>query len=474
MRKSHKTGAAFLPALLAACATTPPADHTPAIPETAAGAFVTTAREFDAGAPVPDDWWKLYNSPTLDALVEQALAANADLRLADANLARAQAVLQEARGGRLPTTETSGGASYGNGIPGAAGGMEDADFSVSAGLALSYEVDLYGRVRHTIAAARADAEAEQAARDLVRVTVAAETSRSFLNACSAAYALHVARESYQTSLESLELTQTLQRAGSLGMLDVERAGAVAAQARSAIPALEAQQQVALFELAALLGTFPAELPQVARQCEQPPEPVAALPVGDGAALLRRRPDIRQAERELAAAVSRVGVATAELYPTITLGGSANFFRSDEVQGSDSFSFSLGPLISWNFPNMSAARARLRQAEAGEEAALAHFDGQVINALRDVEQALASVAGEARRLSALIEAQERSKSAFDLAGRRFRAGSIGYLDVLLAQRDLLEARTAHAASLQRLSSARIDLFRSLGGGWQQGSSDRRGI
>ncbi|GAA5049012.1 efflux transporter outer membrane subunit [Erythrobacter westpacificensis] len=469
MRNLYKAGAAFLPALLAACATTPLAEESPALPQAAVGPFLTNANEFDATAEVPDNWWKLYNSPTLDSLVEQALAANTDLRIADANLARAQAVLQEARGARLPITETSGGVSYGDGVSGAVGSMGDADISANAGFGLSYEVDFYGRVRQVIDAARADAEAQEAARDTVRVTVASETSRSFLNACSAAYALDVARESYRTSLESLELTQRLQRAGSLGMLDVERAGAAAAQARSAIPAIEAQRQFALFELAALLGTIPAEIPAPARHCDVPPEPVAALPVGDGAALLQRRPDIRQAERELAAAASRVGVATAELYPTITLGGSANFFRNDAVTGSESFSFSLGPLVSWNFPNMSTARARLRQAEAGQAAALARFDGQVIKALRDVEQAMASVLGESRRLSALTDARDRSQSAFDLAGRRYRAGSIGYLDVLLAQRDFLDARAAHAASLQRLSSQRINLFRSLGGGWQSGSS-----
>ena len=471
MHKRKTFGAILLPVLLAACAGTRPDYHMPPVPVAKGADFVTASPEFDPVAPVPDDWWKLYRDPALDDLVERALAANTDLRVAEANLDRARAVLEEARAGRLPSTTVTGGVNYGDGFPGGAGqgigSLGDTDLSANAGFGLSYELDIFGRVQQAIAAARADAEAVEAARDIVRVTVAAETTRSYLNACAFAYALEVARESHRASVRSLELTEALQRAGSLGMLSVEQAGAVAAGARAEIPVLEAQRQVALFELAALLGTTPDRVPASGLACNVPPEPVAALPVGDGTALLRRRPDIRQAERELASATAQVGVATADLYPTITLGGSANFFRNDQVRGSDSLSFSLGPLISWNFPNMSVARARVRQAEAGQEASLARFDGSVLNALKQVEQALAEVASQQDRLTALAEARGRSEKAFEFAELRYRAGSVGYLDVLVSQREWLAARRAYSDALQRLSSARVDLFRALGGGWQEG-------
>ncbi|MEJ7925675.1 efflux transporter outer membrane subunit [Sphingobium sp. AN641] len=455
--------------LASACAVGPNYER-PKIPAATAEPFVTKGAGFDPVAALPADWWRLYRDPALDALVERAFVANTDLRVAAANLARARAVLGEARTARLPSTTLNGGLAYGDAVQGAgqngiAGGSGDAQWSQSGGLSIAWEVDLFGRVSRAITAARADAEAVEAARDAVRVTVAAETTRAYVNACAYAFAIEVARQSSKTSSDSLRLVADQERAGSVGKLDVERAGAAAATARSAIPALEGQRQVALFELAALIGTTPGDVPEAAQSCSQAPEPANNLPVGDGAALLRRRPDLRQAERQLAADTARIGVATADLYPKVSLGGSGNFFRNDMVRDGDSFSFSLGPLISWSFPNIAVARARVRQAQAQGDAALATFDGRVLNALKEVEQALTVVAAEQDRLQSLREAQLRAGEAHRLADLRYRGGSIGYLDVLLAQADMLSARSAYAGSAQRLASARVDLFKALGGGWQ---------
>lgn len=463
----------LLPLLVSACAAGP-AYKSPPAPPAAAGSFLTVADGLDSVATPPDDWWRLYRDPVLDDLIARAFAANTDLRVAAANLASARAVLQEARAGRLPSTNLSGGVSYGDAIQGGGGqggGMSggDAQWSQNAGLALSWEADLFGRIGRAVEAARADAQAVEAARDAVRVTVAAETTRAYLNACAFAYSLSVARDSLQTSTDSLRLITAQERAGSVGRLEVERAGAAAATARAAVPVLEGRRQTALFELAALLGAAPGEVPEGARLCGMPPEPLAAIPVGDGAALLRRRPDLRQAERRLAADTARIGVATADLYPRISLGGSLGFFRNDQVRGGDSFSFSLGPLLSWSFPNIAVARARLRGAEAQGEASLAAFDGQVLTALKEVEQSLTAVATGQDQSSALREAVDRSEAAFRLAERRYRAGSASYLDLLSAQSDLLSARSAHATALQQLSSSRIDLFKALGGGWRPDGS-----
>lgn len=462
----HKNLLPLVAALLAGGCAVGPDYHRPE-PKTAAnGAFVTQASAFDPTAPLPDHWWKLYDDPALDALVTQALAANTDLRVAAANLAKARASLSEAKAGRLPTTDINGGVGYGDGMQGAGGAFtqDQAQWSQNGSLALSWEVDLFGRVSRAVEAARADAQAVEAARDAVRVTVAAETTRAYLDACSYAHALGVAQDSWRVSTDSLRLVTAQEGAGSVGRFDVERAAAAAATARAAIPVLEAQHQVALFELAALLGGTPGDIPLVARQCTTPPAPAAALPVGDGASLLRRRPDLRQAERQLAADTARIGVATAALYPQISLGGSGNFFRNDNVRGNDSLSFSVGPLLSWRFPNISVARARVRQAEAQGDASLAAFDGTVVTALKQVEQALTNVAREQERLAALDEAEARSTRAFDFANQRYRAGSVGLLDVLVAQSALLDTRSARISSLQRLSSLRVDLFKALGGGW----------
>jgi outer membrane protein TolC len=196
-----------------------------------------------------------------------------------------------------------------------------------------------------------------------------------------------------------------------------------------------------------------------------------IPVGDGQALLARRPDIREAERKLAADTARIGVSTAELYPRISLGGSGNFFRNDEVRGSNSWTFSVGPLLSWSFPSMLAGRTRVRQAEAQEQASLAAFDGAMLTALKEVEQALSTYAAENDRNTRLREAATHADAAFRLADQRYRAGAITLTDQLDAQRELTSARSALAASDQQLGSLRVDLFKALGGGWNDAGEAR---
>ena len=461
MRKSVTFS--LLSALLASACATGPAYEPPAPPADMADNFVTTDTAFDPAAPLPEAWWRLYDDPVLDDLVSQALQANTDLRVAAANLEAARAVLSQAQAARLPSTAVNGGVEYGDAVQ--TGFGADAQWSERASASVSWEADLFGRLRHAVDAAQANSEAVEAARDAVRVTVAAETTRAYLNACAYSQSLEVARQSHETSRESLALIEDRRQAGAVDDFDVERAAARVATARAQIPFYSAQRDRSLLELAALLGRTPGNIPEAARSCDAPSEPVAVLPIGDGTALLRRRPDLRQAERQMAAATAQIGVATADLYPTVSLGGTGSFFRNDLVKGDDSFTFSLGPAVSWSLPNITSARARLRQAEAQGDAALATFDGKVITALKEVEQALATVSGEQAQLDALKEAQERSERAYDLADLKFRAGSIAYVDVLVAQADLLSTRAAYTASLQRLSSARVDLFRALGGGWQ---------
>ena len=460
--------------LLACACSTGPAYKPPATPTALAGPFVTSAPGTNPRADLPNDWWRLYQDPVLDALVARAFEANADLRVAAANLAKARAAADEARSGRLPGTTVSGGASYGGTVQTGSGSGSTAalgsnQFAGYAQAGVSWEVDLFGRIGSRVAAAEADTQAAAAARDAVRVLVAAETARAYLDACAHADAVAVARQSWEVSERHFELVETLEKAGAAGKLEVERAGAAAAAVRAAIPPLEAQRHAALFELSALLGSAPRDLPEGASNCTTLHEPATDIPVGDGATLLRRRPDLREAERRLAGDMARIGVASADLYPTISLGGVGNFFRSDEVRGSDSLSFSLGPLLSWSFPNISAARARVRQARAQGNASLARFDGLVLNALKEVEQALTRVAAGRNELDALEEARTRAEKSWRLAEQRYKAGSVGNLEVLLALGTLLDARASVADARHRLASARVDLFKALGGGWEEAPS-----
>lgn len=452
----------LFPLVATACSVIPDYEA-PQPTASAEGEFITQDAAFDTVAPIPDQWWRLYRDPQLNALVSQALQTNTDLAVAAANLEEAQAGLRLARTDLLPSTDVDAGVAYGDDVRNGTGA--DEQWSRGADFAVSWEVDLFGRIDNAITAAKADAEAVEAVRDSVRVTVAAETTRAYMEACAYSLSLDVAQKSYDTSIASLNLVREQQTFGAADDLDVERAAARAATARSDIPFFMALRDRAYFELAAMLGKMPGDIPEDAFACTKPPELSAPLPVGDGVALLRRRPDLRQAERELAADFARIGVATAELYPTISLGGSASFFRSDVVRGSDSFSFSVGPMLSVSFPNLAAGRARVLQAEARSKAALAGFDGTVVEALKEVEQAMASVAREGDRIATLREAEERSQNAFDIADLKYRAGTLAYVDLLVAQTDLLDARATYAASVLRLSTARVDLFKALGGGWQ---------
>ena len=435
-----------------------------ALPAAASGAFVSPAtRAVTHGAELPDDWWRLYEDASLDALVQAALAANTDLRIAQANLDRAQAVFRESRSALWPATTVSGSAQHGRDAAASTGPVRaPVQWSYSGGLQLAYEVDLFGRVRRDIEAAQHDAESMAAARDAARVAVVAETTRAYVEACALGESMAVARESVALTSHNLELVTQKWQAGSASRLDVERAGASAARARAALPPLQGQRQATLFEMAALLGRPPAAVPEAAAQCRQAPALRGPMPVGDGAALLRRRPDIRLAEHRLAADTARIGLAVADLYPRITLGAAGSRLRDDA--GNRDWSFALGPLISWHFPNVMAARSRIGQARAQSAASLAAFDGAVLTALKETEQALTIYDASLSQHEALLDARDRAGRAYRLADQRYRAGAIAYLDVLLAQADHVEARARLAASALQVGSDRVSLFRALGGGW----------
>ena len=439
---------------------------TPAAPSQAP--FLETGKSpAFTGEQPPGEWWSLFADPTLDALVEEALAANTDLRVAAANLAQARAVLNESRAGRLPTTGISAGGTYARQpSPLGTGPVEGESYNV--GLDVGYQIDLFGRVGSAIRAARADADAVQAAFDLTRITVAAETTRAYTDVCSFNRQVAVAEETLRIQERTFDLTRRLYEGGRATRLETGQAGALLEQTRASIPTLTAQRSAALYRLAVLTGKPPAEAPTAVLQCQAAPELNRAVPVGDGATLLARRPDIRRAERQLAAAAARVNVATADLYPSISLGGSIGS-TANSVSGlgkSDGFRFSIGPLISWNFPNMAVARARLGQAEAGADAALATFDGAWLGALEETESALARYAGELDRLTALRRAADEASEAARIARLRYEAGRENFQVVLDAERTLAGIQASIAQSEQQRGTYLVSLFLALGGGWQE--------
>jgi NodT family efflux transporter outer membrane factor (OMF) lipoprotein len=446
--------------------------HAPALPPKTETPLVSIDPSVETAVAPPDAWWHLYNDPRLDQLVEEALRSNFYLAAANSNLTAAHAVLDAVHANRYPSTEAFAGGIYGrdavtdeilelNGHPPQTIWLFE-DLAQA-----SYEVDLFGRVHRAIEVANANADAVAAARDSVRVVVAAETTRAYAAICALGEQLAAARHSFEVVNHESEITVHRHEAGANSDLDVARAQALAAQVRSSIPPLEGQRRAALFELTALLGRTPANAPADVETCVAPPRLAALIPVGDGALLIKRRPDVREAERKLAAATAEIGVATADLYPRIRLvglyGGAAS--ELSQLTTNLGLAWGVGPSISWTFPNMAAPRARVRQAKAGEAAALASFDAVVLNALKETEQALAAYGAALDNRQSLGDAQTRIHAAFGMAHDQYLAGAVSNLDLLTTEQSLVAIDTAVASSDAALILDQVSLFKALGGGWR---------
>jgi NodT family efflux transporter outer membrane factor (OMF) lipoprotein len=463
--------AAFLAtsALTAGCAGAPrkpPPSTVPPPPRLTDVDVVSTATP-------PPHWWRLYREPALDEWVEAALANNRDLRVAAAHLLEARALLSGVQGRRLPQTNITASAGVGSTLQDQVEAAFDHSDTIRTGprfglgTDVTWEVDFFGRLRSSINAARADAEATAAMADSVRVTVAAEVTRAWLDACGYSHRLTVARHSLDLVERSRDLAERLRAAGVGLPVDVARQKALVAQISATIAPLESGRHNALVELAVLAGHVPAEIPAAADTCARIPEINTLLPVGDALTLLRRRPDVRAAERHLQSATDRIGIATADFYPRISLG--ADFASSSHTPGDlgerNNMVWQVGPLLSWSFPNISAARARLAQAHARESAALALFDTTVLKALQEVNQSAANYNTTLRRRAALRVAADQSAAADHILSQMRAAGAATALEALDAERADAEAQSSLAAAEADVACAQVVLFKALGGGWE---------
>lgn len=460
-------------AALAGCTTVGPDYHLPkqalVNAPTANGAFVgAQGQKAVTSDPLPDHWWRLYNSPDLDRLVEQALAANTDLRVAEANLERSRALVQAVRASGQPnvTLNLDVGRAQLSAEQYLQGEVIPPVNLYDAGLSVSYQLDLFGRLKRGVEAARADDEAVEAARDLARVTVVAEVARAYAEVCSAGDQLAAAQASLKLQQQSLALSQRLVAAGRGTRLDLTRSQGQIDLFRASIPTLEAARRNALFRLATLTGRPPAEFDAGLTRCVAAPVLATPIPVGDGAALLKRRPDVRAAERRLAASTAEIGVATAALYPNISLGASIGSTGVTEDFLKDVTNrYMVGPGVTWQL-NHSVARAHIEAAKATQKAELARFDGVVLAALREVEVSLNVYAHDLERQQRLTAAAAQARSAYADAQRLQAAGRSGALATLDAERTLASTDAALAAIRAQLAQDQVAIFLALGGGWEQ--------
>lgn len=461
-------GAAAL--ALAACASGPDyksADLT---------ALAPAAFEDAGAAESPVDWWRTLNDPVLTQLVEDALRSNRDLKAADANLRAARAAYGLTKFDLAPTVRTE--AEYRRGrtsadglgatIPGLPAGDPFPDTDLfDAGLAASWELDFWGGVRRSVEASRASYEGAEADRRNAAVIVGADVAASYASLRGAERQLTVARRNADKQRETRELTESLVKAGRASSLDAARARAQAETTLASIPPLEARIAAERRRLAVLTGRAPGALDELLSQESDFPVIPDGAPAGDPATILRLRPDIRKAERDLAAATARIGVATADLFPRVRFIGAFGASSSTlSAYGTDaSIDYGFGPAIEWAALDLGRVRARIKRSEAETDAALARYEQAALRALEETANAFTELARERERNERLKRSVMESADAAGLANDRYRAGLDGFLTVLDAERRQLEAESAAAESDTRVLRNYVQVYRALGGGWR---------
>lgn len=411
-------------------------------------------------------WWRQFEDPTLDALVSQALSENRELRIAFSRLRAARSIRDDDANDRFPTVTAGASAEYGEaqqpGFSEQRSNIERYDL----GLDMAWELDLFGRIQRRIEASEAQTEAAEAELYQLQVSLIAELVNAYGELRGAQLRERIARENLGYQRNSHLLTEQLRDAGMGSELDVLRADARLAATEASLPQLQATQTRATNRIATLLGQradqlsvdlSPRDLPAVAK----------ALPIGDPSELLRRRPDIRAAERQLAAATANVGVATADLFPRVSLSGFLGFIagRGSQIGSSAAEAWGLAPSISWAAFDMGSVRARLRGAEADADGALAAYEQQVLLALEESENAFSDYARAQQRLLSLLRQSGASRAAARQAEIRYREGTVDFLVLLDAERERLAAEDAQAQAEIDVYRGVVALYKALGGGWQ---------
>jgi len=455
-------------ALLSGCALVGPDRQTPTTELSAA--FASANQPGLSADPVHTRWWQGFKDADLNRLVDLAVAGNHDVRIASARLHEARALWDETAFDRYPTVTAE--AAYANeqqstaalqGFPGEGRGRE----LYNAGFDAFWELDLFGRVRRSIEARTAERDAAEASLHDVLVSLLAEVARNYFELRGTQHQLAVARRNADNQRQTLALTIARLEGGRGTALDTARARAQLDATRASIPPLEATIRRAMHRLAVLTGRQPETLVTALERPVPLPEAPKLVTLGRPEDLLRRRPDIRVAERGLTAATARIGVATADLFPRVTFLGSialeASSFTGLGSSGSDSYSF--GPSIRWAAFDLGRVRARIRQADARAEASLAQYELAVLRALEETENALVELGRQQARRELLRTSAEASEQATELARLRFEEGVADFLTVLDAERTMLEAQDRLARSETDTATALVAVYKALGGGWE---------
>jgi NodT family efflux transporter outer membrane factor (OMF) lipoprotein len=457
-----------------------------------------------AEAPVDPNWWTLFNDPELTSLEQRVAAANLNVRLYTIRLAESRSQRSITGADQFPTLQADGsytrervsqkgvlglfgssgggGTSFGsngasaNGLSGRSGGIPNSAAGGQAvppfnlwqgGFDASWELDLWGRVRREVESADASVEASAENRRNALLSVLAEVARDYVQLRGIQTQLAIAHTNIHTAQQSLELTQARYRGGLTTDLDVANAAAELASDQAQVPQLEQQQDEQINALSFLLGEAPQALrAELITPGAVPPVP-PRVPVGVPSELARRRPDIRAAEAQLHAATADIGVAIGDFYPKITLDGSFGLqaLKFKDMGNWAARQYGLGPTISIPIFEGGRLRATLQLRKTEQQEAALNYQTTVLQAWHDVDNAMTDYAAEQRRRDALAEAVKQSQRAFGLAQQRYTQGVADFLNVLDAQRTLLQAQLQLAESTTTVSANLVQLYKALGGGWE---------
>jgi NodT family efflux transporter outer membrane factor (OMF) lipoprotein len=438
------------------------------------------ARVVQPSAPAPDlaTWWRSLKDAELDLLVERAVKSNPDLEIALTRLQQARTYEAVVLGHALPEIDASAAAGRGTGTDLTRGRAQQplvsannsaglAHINIIAGFDSVWEIDLFGKYRREFEAAQYDAQAAAAARDGVLTSVVADVVRAYLDLRGYQTQLGVLRQARDVLRESLRIVKIRYERGIVNELDVELATRELATIEAQIAPVDAQAGAAQYTLAVLVGEYPEAMAQELAK----PDLIPSIPTPVGAGLpldlLRRRPDIRQAERDLAASTARIGVATANLYPQVSLvaaiGAQAQGWGTAPAIGKHIWSF--GPGAMWPLLDFGALDAQVDIAHLEAHAKLLAYRSTILNAVREVDTSLQSYSAQQARLLALSEALLAGQRAVDLATERYNRGLTDFLNVVDAERELYDIQEQYVAAQISEGEQFVQLYKSLGGGWE---------
>jgi multidrug efflux system outer membrane protein len=419
-------------------------------------------------------WWTTLNDQVLSGLIERAAANNPDVKEAIARVNEARARRGISWADYFPAVDGSASGMVSRGSEDTGGGRENERYST--GLDASWEIDIFGGVRRSVESADATIQSNEANLNDVMVTLLAEVALSYIDVRTYQSRLATAKANLEAQEETYQLTLARYEAGLEDELAVQQSKYNIESTRSGIPTLRTGLEAALNRLAVLLGQSPGTLHDELAEYRPVPVPPTEVAVGVPAESLRRRPDIRKAERTLASQTAKIGVATADLYPKLTLGGSIGIesLTSGGLFNAAHHFYSYGPRISWAIFQAGAIRRNIAAQTAIKDQYLFQYESAVLTALEDVENALTAFAEEQNRRESLKEASKAAEKAVALAQNKFQAGLVDFSDVLDAQRSLLSFQDQLASSNGTVTANLVRLYKALGGGWTPMSESSESI